>query len=167
MALISTDPPYYDNIGYATCLTSSNGGLRRSLRDVFPDTIQHSSRSQGPGTVATPYPLRRQQEEGRTLLRARAWEGVRAHGTQTHSPDTPDGHTTHSRRPSPRRRKVTAKEPVTSWSSTGWETMLERLLGAGFLWLTAHGRCVGSSPTASLPCGSNALASSIVLDWPP
>ena len=37
MALVSTDPPYYDNIGYADLSDFFYVWLRRSLRSVFPD----------------------------------------------------------------------------------------------------------------------------------
>ena len=35
--LVSTDPPYYDNIGYADLSDFFYVWLRRSLRSVFPD----------------------------------------------------------------------------------------------------------------------------------
>src|SRR5208337_4374616 len=35
--IVSTDPPYYDNIGYADLSDYFYVWLRRSLRSVFPD----------------------------------------------------------------------------------------------------------------------------------
>ena len=35
--LVSTDPPYYDNIGYADLSDFFYVWLRRSLREIFPE----------------------------------------------------------------------------------------------------------------------------------
>ena len=48
--LVSTDPPYYDNIGYADLSDFFYVWLRRSLRPVFPDLFHYTCRTQGRGT---------------------------------------------------------------------------------------------------------------------
>ena len=50
--VVSTDPPYYDNIGYADLRFYV--WLRRSLRLVFPGYSRHL-RSKSDELVATPY----------------------------------------------------------------------------------------------------------------
>ena len=67
-SVVSTDPPYYDNIGYADLSDFFYVWLRRSLRSVFPDLF--ATLVPCPKTdelVATPYRLW-QQGEGREVL---------------------------------------------------------------------------------------------------
>ena len=44
---MSTDPPYYDNIGYADLSDFFYVWLRRSLKSVFPDTLRDARRPEG------------------------------------------------------------------------------------------------------------------------
>ena len=66
-AVVSTDPPYYDNIGYADLSDYFYLWLRRALKPVFPELICHAGRaeSRGAGRHALPS---RQQGESRGLL---------------------------------------------------------------------------------------------------
>jgi putative DNA methylase len=52
---ISTDPPYYDNVGYADLSDFFYVWLRRSLREVFPDLLSTISVPKAEELVATPY----------------------------------------------------------------------------------------------------------------
>ena len=53
--LISTDPPYYDNIGYADLSDFFYVWLRRSLKTVFPDLFATLAVPKAEELVATPY----------------------------------------------------------------------------------------------------------------
>ena len=53
--LVSTDPPYYDNIGYADLSDFFYVWLRRSLRSVFPDLFATLAVPKADELVATPY----------------------------------------------------------------------------------------------------------------
>jgi putative DNA methylase len=53
--LVSTDPPYYDNIGYADLSDFFYVWLRRSLRPVFPDLFATLAVPKAEELVATPY----------------------------------------------------------------------------------------------------------------
>lgn len=53
--LISTDPPYYDNIGYADLADFFYVWLRRSLKDVHPDQFRRLTTPKTEELVATPY----------------------------------------------------------------------------------------------------------------
>ena len=53
--LISTDPPYYDNIGYADLSDFFYVWLRRTLRTVFPDLFATLAVPKTEELVATPY----------------------------------------------------------------------------------------------------------------
>ena len=53
--LVSTDPPYYDNIGYADLSDFFYVWLRRSLKSVFPDLFATLAVPKAEELVATPY----------------------------------------------------------------------------------------------------------------
>ena len=53
--VISTDPPYYDNIGYADLSDYFYVWLRRSLRRIFPDLFATLAVPKTEELVATPY----------------------------------------------------------------------------------------------------------------
>ena len=53
--LISTDPPYYDNIGYADLSDFFYVWLRRSLKPVFPELFATLAVPKAEELVATPY----------------------------------------------------------------------------------------------------------------
>ncbi|MFK7602661.1 DUF1156 domain-containing protein, partial [Deinococcus sp. SM5_A1] len=54
-ALISTDPPYYDNIGYADLSDFFYVWMRRSLRSTYPDLFGSILVPKAEELVATPY----------------------------------------------------------------------------------------------------------------
>jgi putative DNA methylase len=53
--LVSTDPPYYDNVGYADLSDFFYVWLRRSLRSVFPELFATLAVPKAEELVATPY----------------------------------------------------------------------------------------------------------------
>ena len=64
---ISTDPPYYDNVGYADLSDFFYVWLRRSLQQVFPDLFATLAYAKGRGVGR--YPLSsRKSREGRGIL---------------------------------------------------------------------------------------------------
>jgi len=150
--LVSTDPPYYDNIGYADLSDFFYMWLRRALRPVFPALLATITVPKEEELVATPYRhgSKDQAEEffltGMTQAMARLAE-------QAH-PGAP----------------ITIyyafKESETDnklgTGSTGWETFLEAVNRAGL-------QLTGTWPVRTEGAGrmrsqdSNALASSVVL----
>ena len=53
--VVSTDPPYYDNIGYADLSDFFYVWLRRSLKPIFPDLFATLAVPKAEELVATPY----------------------------------------------------------------------------------------------------------------
>ena len=53
--VVSTDPPYFDNVGYADLSDFFYIWLRRSLRSVFPDLFATVAAPKAEELVATPY----------------------------------------------------------------------------------------------------------------
>jgi putative DNA methylase len=149
---VSTDPPYYDNIGYADLSDFFYIWLRRALRSVFPTTLATMAVPKTEELIATPY--RHGSKEKAEAFFLKGMTQVIHNVAETAHPEGP----------------VTIyyafKQSETSGdagtSSTGWETFLTAVLRAGFA-------IVGTWPLRSeqefrmISMGNNALASSIVL----
>src|SRR5699024_8090182 len=149
--VVSTDPPYYDNIGYADLSDFFYVWLRRCLRQSYPSLFGTMAVPKAEELVATPYRHGGKEEaehfflDGMTAAMHNLAE--RAHGAfpvtiyyAFKQSETKEGSTT----------------------STGWVTFLEAVMRAGF----AIG---GTWPTRSelahrMSCrGTNALDASSVL----
>ena len=86
----STDPPYYDNIGYADLSDFFYVWLRRSLRPVFPELFATLAVPKAEELVATPY-RHGEQEESRSVFSH--WnDGVDAPPCRTDAPRLPGYH---------------------------------------------------------------------------
>lgn len=150
-ALVSTDPPYYDNVGYADLSDFFYVWLRRSIRDAYPSLL---------GTMLTPKtdelvadPFRRDGKEAAERYFedgfVQVFDRVR-HGTPVGAPitvfyafkqaETGDGGT----------------------ASTGWEVMLEAMIRSGWK-ITATWPIRTELGNRMRSLDSNALASSVVL----
>ena len=147
----STDPPYYDNIGYADLSDYFYVWLRRSLRQVFPDLFATLAVPKAEELVATPYRHGSKEKAEAFFL---------------------DGMTRAMHRLA---ELAHAAFPVTIYyafkqaesddegtASTGWDTFLDAVIRAGFAisgtWpmrTERQGRMIGND--------TNALASSIIL----
>jgi putative DNA methylase len=151
-AVISTDPPYYDNIGYADLSDFFYVWLRRSLKPVFPALF---------ATVAVP----KAEELVATAFRHGNREKAEAfflHGmTQAMHRLAEQGHPTF-----PvtiyYAFKQTESDDETGTSSTGWDTFLAAVIEAGFA-ITGTWPMRTERGVRSVGIGTNALASSIVL----
>ena len=150
--VVSTDPPYYDNIGYADLSDFFYVWLRRSQRSVFPDLFATLAVPKAEELVANPYRHgnKLQAEEfflsGMTLALARlATQGHPAYPISIYYAFKQSESTGGSRVP-----------------STGWATFLEAVMAAG---LSVSGtwpiRTEGFGRIRAI--GSNALASSIAI----
>ncbi len=151
-AVRSTDPPYYDNIGYADLSDFFYVWLRRSLRSVFPDLFATVAVPKAEELVATRYRHGGKEEAERFFL---------------------DGMTKAMHRLAERSHPVfpvtiyyafkqTEGESDTGVTSTGWETFLDAVIRAGFgISGTWPMRTEGDNRQVGI--GANALASSIVL----
>ncbi|MEA9437545.1 DUF1156 domain-containing protein [Aeromonas caviae] len=149
--VISSDPPYYDNIGYADLSDFFYVWLRKSLRPIFPNLYATMAVPKAEELVATPY--RHGSKEGaEAFFLDGMGKAIHQLAEQAH-PAFP----------------VTIyyafKQSETKsdgTSSAGWETFLQAVIDAGFTingtWpvrTEKEGRVIGN--------GANALASSVVL----
>ena len=151
-AVCSTDPPYYDNIGYADLSDFFYVWLRRSLKSIFPDLFATLSVPKTEELVATPYRHGGKEQAAIFFL---------------------DGMTEVLRRLS---KQSLPGFPITIYYAfkqseqrhdaeitvTGWETFLEAVIIAGFS-ISGTWPVRTELKSRSTAIGTNSLASSIVL----
>jgi putative DNA methylase len=150
--VVSTDPPYYDNIGYADLSDFFYVWLRRSLRKVFPDLFATIAVPKSEELVATPYRHATKQEAERFFLDGMT-QAIANLCTQAH-PTAPI--TIYYA------FKQSETESSEGTSSSGWVTFLEAVLKAG-LALTGTWPMRAELSNRMISSGTNALASSIIL----
>ena len=150
--LVSTDPPYYDNIGYADLSDFFYIWLRRSLGPVLPDLFATLAVPKAEELVATPYRHGGKEEAERFFLNGMTLAMQRLAG-QSHlgSPTT----IYYAFKQSETRNDI-------GTASTGWETFLEAVIRAGFS-VTGTWPMRTENTTRLVGMSTNALASSIVL----
>lgn len=149
--VVSTDPPYYDNIGYADLSDYFYVWLRHSLKPVFPDIFSTVAVPKAEELVATRY-RHGSKEKAEEFFLGGMTQAMHRLAEQAH-PGFP----------------VTiyyafkqSESDDDGTASTGWDTFLAAVIRAGFAisgtWpmrTERQGRMVGND--------TNALASSIVL----
>lgn len=149
--LICTDPPYYDNIGYADLSDFFYVWLRRTLKPVFPDLFATLAVPKAEELVATPY-RHGSKEKAEEFFLDGMTQAMSRLAEQTHQAFPVTIFYAF---------KQSESKGDTGTSSTGWETFLDAVSRAGFA-------VTGTWPmrteyTGNLKKAVNALASSIVL----
>lgn len=150
--VVSTDPPYYDNIGYADLSDYFYVWLRRSLRSVLPDLFATLEVPKTEELVATPY-RHGGRENAETFFLEGMTRAMHRIAEQSH-------------RAFPVSLYYAFKQSESSaqagTSSTGWETFIDAVIRAGFI-INGTWPMRTERPGRMRDTGSNALASSIVL----
>jgi putative DNA methylase len=152
LKVVSTDPPYYDNIAYADLSDFFYVWLRRSLRSFFPNTFATVAVPKAEELVATAYRHGGKKEAEAFFLdgMTRAMHNL---AEQAHPAFPVTIYYAF-------KQAETKGEAGTH--STGWETFLEAVLRAGFA-LTGTWPMRTELGNRMIGSGTNALASSIVL----
>ena len=151
--MVSTDPPYYDNIGYADLSDYFYVWMRRSIKNTFPELFGTLLVPKAEELIATPY-----RHDGKADKAKEFFEnGMFKTCCQIC-------------------KYVTENVPVTIYyaykqsdtdtntnrtASTGWETMLSAIINSGFL-ITGTWP-IHTERETGLKSRVNALASSIIL----
>src|SRR5207249_2062053 len=150
--IVSTDPPYYDNIGYADLSDFFYVWLRRSLRPVFPDLFATVAVPKAEELVATPY-RHGGREKAESFFLNGMTQAMHRLADQAHPAFPVTIYYAF---------KQAESDGADGTASTGWDTFLAAVIRAGFAisgtWpmrTELSNRMIGS--------GTNALASSIVL----
>lgn len=153
--VINTDPPYYDNIGYADLSDYFYVWLRRALRDIYPELL---------GTVLTPKfeelvanPFRHDGKTGARDFFERGFREVFAHVRAESDTNFPLVVYYAFKQ---------AETASSGTASTGWETLLEGMILSGWS-ITSTWPVRSEMTTRMRGQGANALASSIVLSLRP
>jgi len=160
--LISTDPPYYDNIGYADLSDFFYVWLRRSLAKVYPDLFSTLLTPKVQELIATPYRFGGSKDKARHFFEQGLSKAF-AHMYTAQHPDYPlTVYYAFKQAESEEDKDLGTGSGPFVVASTGWETMLEGLLRAGFT-ITGTWPMRTERGARSIGIGTNALASSIVL----
>lgn len=156
--LVSTDPPYYDNIGYADLSDFFYIWLHRSLGGIHPDVLGTLVTPKQDEMIASPY----RHEGGKKSAETFFEDGLAATFEQIRSVQPAGFPMTVFYAFKQAETEVRGADANSNVASTGWETMLDGLIGAEF-------QIRGTWPMRSeqserlIAAGTNALASSVVL----
>ena len=149
--VVSTDPPYYDNIGYSDLSDFFYVWLRRCLLDIHPSVVSTMLTPKAEELVANPY--RHDGKENAAKFFVDGFNTVFHQIRHGANPDVPM--TVYYAY----KQQDNGKDGKTS---TGWHTLLDGLIGAGWE-VTATWPVRSELTNRMLSQGTNALASSIVL----
>jgi putative DNA methylase len=147
--VISTDPPYYDNIGYSDLSDYFYVWLRRMLSDVLPSVTSTMLTPKAEELVANPY--RHEGKDGAANFFVDGFNHVFKHIRESANPAVP----------------MTVyyaykQQDASNGTSTGWYALLDGLIRSGWE-ITATWPVRSELSNRMLASGTNALASSIVL----
>ena len=147
--VVSTDPPYYDNIGYSDLSDYFYVWLRPMLSDILPSVTATMMTPKAQELVANPY--RHGGKDGAARFFTDGFNQVFAHIRRTARTDVP----------------MTVyyaykQKDNESGTSTGWYALLDGLIKSGWE-ITATWPVRSERSGRMLSVGTNALASSIVL----
>lgn len=151
--MVSTDPPYYDNIGYADLSDFFYVWMRQSLKATYPKLFRTMLVPKAEELVATPYRFEGSTEKARDFFE----DGMLHTCQQIYQ---------YAREDIPVTIYYAYKQSDTDegskTASTGWETMLSAIIRAGFA-ITGTWPMRTEKPGRTIEIGTNALASSIVI----
>ena len=154
--IVSTDPPYYDNIGYADLSDFFYVWLRRTLQDVYPSLLSTMLTPKAQELIASPYRHEGSKEKASHFFEDGLGNAIgewRENGLQDY----------------PTTIFYAFKQAETDThgtASTGWETFLTGVINNGFS-ITGTWPIRTENRTRLVGMGTNALASSIVLSCVP
>ena len=150
-AIVSTDPPYYDNIGYSDLSDFFYVWLRRSLREVHPGLLSTILVPKADELIANPF------RQGGALGARSFFESgfTRIFASARTSASTGFPITVFY-------AFKQSESDIGGTASTGWETLLDGMVRSGWT-ITATWPSRSERSGRMRDIGSNALASSIVL----
>lgn len=150
--VVSTDPPYYDNIGYADLSDFFYVWLRRSMRPTYPDLFATLAVPKAEELVATPY-RHNGREKAEEFFLGGMTHAMHRLADQAHEAFPVTIYYAF---------KQSENDDEAGVASTGWDTFLEAVIRAGFA-ITGTWPMRTERGSRSISIGTNALASSIVL----
>lgn len=154
--IVSTDPPYYDNIGYADLSDFFYVWLRQSLKCTYPELFGTLLVPKTEELVATPYRENRGKEGARNFFEEGMFQAFKQ--VNQYACDEVPVTIYYAFKQS----ETETTNAVEATASTGWETMLAAIIRSGFS-ITGTWPMRTEKPGRVIGNGTNALASSIVL----
>ena len=154
--MVSTDPPYYDNIGYADLADYFYIWLRQSLRSVYPELFRTMLVPKVEELISASYRHENDKDKAKEFFE----EGMSQACRQLYQYASDKLPVTIYYAYKQSETKEQAGQKVTS--SSGWETMLSAIIKAGFA-ITGTWPISTECKSRLRGIESNALASSIVL----
>jgi putative DNA methylase len=154
--VVSTDPPYYDNIGYADLSDFFYVWLRRSLGSVYPDLFNTLVVPKAEELVAKPYRFGGNKQKAKEFFEAGLYKTFQRMREMAHEGYPLTVYYAF------KQQETEGNDDNLITASSGWETMLEGLIRAGFT-------ITGTLPMRTelnnrmVASDTNALASSIAL----
>ncbi len=156
--VVATDPPYFDNIGYADLSDFFYVWLRYALRDQFPDLFGTLLTPKSEELVATPYRFDGDQEAANEHFES-GFRQVFARLKERHHPDIP---MTIFYAYKQEDTEGDDEGGGSGAGATGWEKLLQGMVDTG-LSVTATWPVRTEMTSRMIGRGANALASSVVL----
>ncbi len=153
--MLSTDPPYYNNIGYSDLSDFFYVWQRRSLQTIYPRLMSSMLVPKAEELVANPY-----RHDGVTGAHTFFEEGFRSVFRRVRESTLPDFPITVYYAFKQQESNATGE------ASSGWETLLEGMVQSNWR-ITATWPVRSELTNRMLSQGTNALASSIVLSLRP
>jgi putative DNA methylase len=150
--VVSTDPPYYDNIGYADLSDFFYVWLRRSLRPVYPDLFSTLAVPKAEELVATPYRHGNKEKAEHFFLEGMT-QAMHRLAEQAHPAFPVTIYYAF---------KQAESDGADGTTNTGWDTFLAAVIEAGFA-ISGTWPMRTELGNRMISAGANALASSIVL----
>jgi putative DNA methylase len=150
--IVSTDPPYYDNISYADFSDYFYVWLRRSLKSIFPGLFATLAVPKAEEMIASPY-RHGNKEQAESFFLSSMTQAMHRLAKQTHLAFPITIYYAF---------KQSETDDIQGTSSTGWDTFLDAMIRAG---LVISGTWPLRTENDSRLRGqaSNALASSILI----
>lgn len=163
--LVSTDPPYYDNIGYATLSDFFYVWLRRTIGDLYPDHFGTVFVPKTPELTASPGRFDGDRVKAKEHFESgfrKAFTALRSKMDHRFPLTVYYAFKQSDEEAGSDSGEAEADGPAVIDLTTGWETLLEALISSGFQ-ITGTWPVRASQKWRMVAMGSNALASYIVL----
>jgi putative DNA methylase len=152
--MVSTDPPYYDNIDYGDLADFFYIWMRRSLKNIFPNLFSTLTVPKMDELVASPYRHNGDSEEAKKFFENGMLRTCMQISKYTRDDIPVTIYYAYKRNDTSENKGIAV--------SSGWETMLNAIIQSGFS-ITGTWPIRTEQAYRSVSMGTNALASSIVL----
>lgn len=153
--VVSSDPPYYDNIGYADLADYFYIWMRQSLKSTYPRLFRTMLVPKAEELVATPYRFEGSREKARDFFEGGMVQACRQFYRYAREDVPVTIYYAY-------KQSESDEGDNAAQASTGWETMLSAIIKAGFA-ITGTWPMRTEMANRAVASNTNALASSIVL----